>query len=44
MMQLFDPLGTDDLTTHQLPLEQAPEACEKSQKKEDGAINVVLEA
>jgi threonine dehydrogenase-like Zn-dependent dehydrogenase len=37
-----DPLGVDDLTTHQLPLEQAPEAYEMFQKKEDGAIKVVL--
>ena len=37
-----DPLGVDDLTTHQLPLEQAPSAYEMFQKKEDGAIKVVL--
>ena len=37
-----DPLGVDDLTTHQLPLEQAPEAYAMFQKKEDGAIKVVL--
>ncbi len=37
-----DPLGVDDLTTHQLPLAQAPEAYEMFQKKEDGAIKVVL--
>jgi threonine dehydrogenase-like Zn-dependent dehydrogenase len=37
-----DPLGVDDLTTHRLPLEQAPEAYEMFQKKEDGAIKVVL--
>jgi len=37
-----DPLGVDDLTTHQLPLEQAPGAYEMFQKKEDGAIMVVL--
>jgi len=37
-----DPLGVDDLTTHQLPLEQAPGAYEMFQKKEDGAIKVVL--
>jgi threonine dehydrogenase-like Zn-dependent dehydrogenase len=37
-----DPLGVDDLTTHQLPLEQAPQAYEMFQKKEDGAIKVVL--
>jgi threonine dehydrogenase-like Zn-dependent dehydrogenase len=37
-----DPLGVDDLTTHQLPLEQAPRAYSMFQKKEDGAIKVVL--
>ena len=39
-----DPLGVDDLATHQLPLEKAPEAYSMFQKKEDGAIKVVLEA
>ena len=37
-----DPLGVDDLTTHQLPLAEAPNAYEMFQKKEDGAIKVVL--
>jgi threonine dehydrogenase-like Zn-dependent dehydrogenase len=37
-----DPLGVDDLTTHQLPLAEAPRAYEMFQKKEDGAIKVVL--
>jgi threonine dehydrogenase-like Zn-dependent dehydrogenase len=37
-----DPLGVDDLTTHQLPLDEAPNAYEMFQKKEDGAIKVVL--
>ena len=37
-----DPLGTDDLATHKLPLEQAAGAYEMFQKKEDGAIKVVL--
>jgi threonine dehydrogenase-like Zn-dependent dehydrogenase len=37
-----DPLGVDDLTTHQLPLSEAPSAYEMFQKKEDGAIKVVL--
>jgi threonine dehydrogenase-like Zn-dependent dehydrogenase len=37
-----DPLGVDDLTTHQLPLEQAPQAYSMFQKKEDGAIKIVL--
>jgi threonine dehydrogenase-like Zn-dependent dehydrogenase len=37
-----DPLGVEDLTTHQLPLDDAPDAYEMFQKKEDGAIKVVL--
>ncbi len=37
-----DALGVDDLTTHQLPLAEAPSAYEIFQKKEDGAIKVVL--
>ncbi|HET7054711.1 MAG TPA: zinc-dependent alcohol dehydrogenase [Solirubrobacterales bacterium] len=37
-----DPLGVDDLTTHQLPLAEAPGAYSMFQKKEDGAIKVVL--
>ena len=36
------PLGVDDLTTHQWPLDKAPEAYSMFQKKEDGAIKVVL--
>jgi threonine dehydrogenase-like Zn-dependent dehydrogenase len=38
-----DPLGTEDLTTHRLPLEKGPEAYEMFQRKDDGAIKVVLE-
>jgi hypothetical protein len=38
-----DPLGTGDLTTHTLPLENAPRGYELFQKKQDGAIKVVLE-
>ena len=37
-----DPLGVDGFHTHQVPLEQAPEAYEKFQKKEDGAVKVLL--
>jgi threonine dehydrogenase-like Zn-dependent dehydrogenase len=37
-----DPLGVEDLTTHQWPLAKAPEAYSMFQKKEDGAIKVVL--
>ena len=37
-----DPLGTEDLATHKLPLDEAPHAYEMFQRKEDGAIKVVL--
>ncbi|MFN2590109.1 MAG: zinc-dependent alcohol dehydrogenase [Actinomycetota bacterium] len=37
-----DPLGTEDLATHRLPLTDAPRAYEIFQKKEDGCIKVVL--
>ncbi len=37
-----DPLGTEDLATHKLPLDQAPHGYEIFQKKRDGAIKVVL--
>ena len=38
-----DPLGVDDLVTHRLPLESAPEAYEMFQQKTDGCIKVVLD-
>jgi threonine dehydrogenase-like Zn-dependent dehydrogenase len=38
-----DPLGTEQFTTHRLPLAEAPQAYAMFQKKEDGAIKVVLE-
>jgi threonine dehydrogenase-like Zn-dependent dehydrogenase len=37
-----DPLGVMDLTTHSVPLEEAPHMYEIFQKKEDGCIKVVL--
>jgi threonine dehydrogenase-like Zn-dependent dehydrogenase len=37
-----DPLGTSDLATHHLPLDQAAHGYEIFQKKEDRAIKVVL--
>ncbi|MGK5684226.1 zinc-dependent alcohol dehydrogenase [Actinoplanes sp. URMC 104] len=37
-----DPLGVDDLVTHRVPLEQAPQAYDMFKKKEDGCIKVVL--
>ena len=38
-----DPLGVEDLATHKLPLDQASHGYEIFQKKEDGAIKVVLQ-
>ena len=38
-----DPLRTGDLATHFLPLAEAPHGYEIFQKKEDGAIKVVLQ-
>jgi threonine dehydrogenase-like Zn-dependent dehydrogenase len=37
-----DPLGAEDLATHHLPLDDAPRAYEMFQKKQDGAIKVLL--
>lgn len=37
-----DPLGVLDLTTHVVPLEEAPAAYEAFQKKADGCVKVVL--
>ena len=42
LLQEDDPLGVDDLTTHRLPLEDAPRGYEMFQAKTDGAIKVVL--
>jgi len=37
-----DPLGVETFATHRLPLDQAPQGYEMFQKKEDGAIKVLL--
>ena len=37
-----DPLGVDAFATHHVPLDEAPQAYEKFQKKEDGAFKVVF--
>jgi threonine dehydrogenase-like Zn-dependent dehydrogenase len=37
-----DPLGTEGFATHHVPLDEAPEAYEKFQKKEDGTFKVVF--
>ncbi|MGI8520556.1 MAG: zinc-binding dehydrogenase, partial [Actinomycetota bacterium] len=38
-----DPLGVEDFATHRRPLEQAPHGYEIFQKKQDGAIKVLLQ-
>jgi threonine dehydrogenase-like Zn-dependent dehydrogenase len=38
-----DPLGVDGFASHHLPLDSAPEAYEKFQKKEDGFVKVLLQ-
>lgn len=38
-----DPLGVEDLATHRMPLAEAPHGYEIFQKKEDGAIKVLLQ-
>ncbi|MBN0048603.1 glutathione-dependent formaldehyde dehydrogenase [Streptomyces actuosus] len=37
-----DPLGVDDFATHRLPLDEAPHAYEMFQRKQDGAVKVLL--
>jgi threonine dehydrogenase-like Zn-dependent dehydrogenase len=37
-----DPLDVEGLATHKVPLDQAPHAYEMFQKKQDGAIKVLL--
>jgi threonine dehydrogenase-like Zn-dependent dehydrogenase len=37
-----DPLGVDGFATHTLPLEEAPHAYEIFQKKQDGAVKIIL--
>ncbi|HEX2232782.1 MAG TPA: zinc-dependent alcohol dehydrogenase [Thermoleophilaceae bacterium] len=38
-----DPLGVEGFATHKLPLEEGPQAYETFQKKEDGAVKVLLQ-
>jgi len=37
-----DPLGVEEFATHEVPLDQAPESYEMFQKKQDGAVKVLL--
>ncbi len=43
LSQEADPLGVEDLATHRLPLSEAPHGYDIFQKKEEGAIKVVLQ-
>jgi threonine dehydrogenase-like Zn-dependent dehydrogenase len=43
LTDVSDPLGVDDLATHKLPLEQGPHGYEIFQKKQDGAVKVLLQ-
>jgi threonine dehydrogenase-like Zn-dependent dehydrogenase len=43
LMSDNDPLGTEDLATHKLALEQAPHGYDIFQSKQDGCIKVLLE-
>ena len=38
-----DPLGTEDLASHKIGIDDVPDAYEKFQKKEDGAIKFVIQ-
>jgi hypothetical protein len=38
-----DPLGVESFATHKLPLDEAPHAYEMFQKKQDGAVKVLLQ-
>ncbi|MFB7599010.1 zinc-dependent alcohol dehydrogenase [Streptomyces sp. NPDC056160] len=37
-----DPLGVDDFATHRVPLTEAPHAYEMFQRKQDGAVKVLM--
>jgi threonine dehydrogenase-like Zn-dependent dehydrogenase len=37
-----DPLGVEDFATHRIPLAEAPHGYEIFQKKQDGAIKILL--
>ncbi len=38
-----DPLGVDDFATHRVPLSDAPHAYEMFQRKQDGAVKVLMQ-
>jgi threonine dehydrogenase-like Zn-dependent dehydrogenase len=38
-----DPLGVEDFATHRLPLAEAPHAYEMFQRKQDGAVKILMQ-
>ena len=38
-----DPLGVDGFATHRVPLDEGPQAYETFQRKEDGAVKILLQ-
>ncbi|MFE8990383.1 zinc-dependent alcohol dehydrogenase [Streptomyces collinus] len=38
-----DPLGVDDFATHRVPLSEAPHAYDMFQRKQDGAVKVLMQ-
>ena len=42
LLTVGDPLGVEEFATHQVPLEEAPEAYKKFQPKHDGTIKMLL--
>ncbi|KOV92587.1 molecular chaperone GroES [Streptomyces sp. NRRL B-1140] len=38
-----DPLGVDDFATHRVPLSEAPHAYEMFQRKQDGAVKILMQ-
>ncbi|MFF7858409.1 alcohol dehydrogenase catalytic domain-containing protein [Streptomyces sp. NPDC007904] len=38
-----DPLGVDDFATHRVPLSDAPQAYDMFQRKQDGAVKVLMQ-
>jgi threonine dehydrogenase-like Zn-dependent dehydrogenase len=43
LTDVSDPLGVEDLASHKLPLDEAPHGYEIFQKKQEGAIKVLLQ-
>jgi threonine dehydrogenase-like Zn-dependent dehydrogenase len=37
-----DPLGVEQFATHRVPLDEAPHAYEIFQRKQDGAVKILL--